>query len=723
MSIPLTKPLVVPEYTNALVKAYIPDPVTGAMVRPPYTINVQTLLSSLIAGKTARPNACALHGNDLFIAHSSVNSQCIFKLPNYLTNPAQAMAQGFVFSLDGNDYVGMAFNAAGELYAAEGSFLNNRIFKYTGTATPYPGPALAAVSNYDTRTDMGNAGMPSYFANLAFDAAGNLWVSDYLNHRVVVFDAAHLGGTNTFHVLTNLTGSIPVANTDVALNANTSHLFAEPEGLDFDADGHLWVANNNDGNGAGGVRTTHTTLVKLTPALQQAVLATVAGGSLTPTVAQSNVDFFIYQVPNLADNTAVRPQFGGLQIDRTAARLFVNEQQAGNGRGYDIATIAAIGTATAANDLNIVSTNPGNGGIALVNAPIGVPDVLSATPGTGSSAGGTSVVLGGTGFTATAAVTFGGSNATGFVVDSDLQITATTPAGLGTVDIAVTSLAGSGTLAGGFTYVSSILKGINLSGFSDRGPFYHPAPHAQMDFYKAKGMNFFRIPIWWDRLQPTMSAAFDAQVWSEVQDVITYGLSLGCTVMINNHCMGGRQVAGVDRKLGDPQLPYAALADFWTRIAAVYKSEPRVWFDLINEPASLPSHGHATPTDALVTLYNETIAAIRSEGARNLIVLEGNGFNNAKAFNQNPWYNPGTTPPTSGAAFAAGIVDAASNWCVSCHNYPDADHGQGGNAINATILRTQFQNVMDWSTATGIKVMCGEWAVVAADPQWPGGHD
>src|SRR5262249_38248659 len=160
--------------------------------------------------------------------------------------------------------------------------------KYTGTAEPDPDPALAAVSNYTTRTDMGNAGMPSYFANLAFDAAGNLWVSDYLNHRVVVFDAANLGGTNTFHVLTNLTGSIPVATTDAALNANTSHLFAEPEGLDFDADGHLWVANNNDGNGAGGVQTTKTALVKLTPVLQQNVLATVAGGSLTPTVAQSN---------------------------------------------------------------------------------------------------------------------------------------------------------------------------------------------------------------------------------------------------------------------------------------------------------------------------------------------------------------------------------------------------------------------------------------------------
>jgi endoglucanase len=229
-------------------------------------------------------------------------------------------------------------------------------------------------------------------------------------------------------------------------------------------------------------------------------------------------------------------------------------------------------------------------------------------------------------------------------------------------------------------------------------------------------MNFFRIPVWWDRLQPTTNAPFDATVWSEVQDVVSYVLSLGSSVMINNHCMGGRQVGGVDRKLGDPELSYATLGDFWARIAAVYKPEPKVWFDLINEPESLPSNGHPTPTDALVTLYNETIAAIRTESAMNLIVLEGNGFNNAKSFDLNPWYNPQTSPPTSGQAFAAGIVDSGANWCVSCHNYPDAAHGQGGPAIDATILRTQFQNVMDWAARTGIKVMCGEWAVIAADP-------
>jgi aryl-phospho-beta-D-glucosidase BglC (GH1 family) len=266
---------------------------------------------------------------------------------------------------------------------------------------------------------------------------------------------------------------------------------------------------------------------------------------------------------------------------------------------------------------------------------------------------------------------------------------------------------------------STILKGINLSGFSDRGSHYHPAPHDQMDFYHAMGMNFFRIPIWWDRLQPAPNAPFDPTVWSQVEDVIDYGLGLGCTVMINNHCMGGRRVDGQDRKLGEPQLPYGYLTDFWTRIAAIYKNEDKVWYDLINEPHDLPLNGHVTSTNALVCIYNQVIAAIRAEGATNLIVLEGNGWNNAKAFDQNPFYNPGGGPPTSGEAFHAGIFDPAENWAASCHNYPDEEHGQGGHAKDATILRTQFQNVMDWATANNKKVICGEWSVTADDPHGP----
>ena len=366
MSIELTKPLVVPEYETARVKLYVAHPVTHeTVVLPPYTVDVQRVVSAMFPGRTAKANSCALLGNDLFIANSSSNSQCIFKVPDYLVQGGLAGAETFVFTLDGSDYVGMALDPAGNLYAAEGVLLDNRVVMYTGTGKPYPGAVAAQLNNYATRIDLGNAGVTSYFANLAFDEAGNLWASDYRNHRLVVFDAAHLGGANTYHVFSNLAAQIPVSNTDAALISNIDHLFSSPEGIAFDGAGNLWVANNNDG--AQGIQNQRTSLVQITPGLQSAVLATAAGGSpLEPNTGQSGTEYFIYQVPNVADNAGPRPQFGGLQVDRAAGRIYVNEEIGGSGRGYDIGTIAAIGTQTGTNDLAIVSTNPGNGGMALV---------------------------------------------------------------------------------------------------------------------------------------------------------------------------------------------------------------------------------------------------------------------------------------------------------------------------------------------------------------------
>jgi hypothetical protein len=76
MSIQLTKPLVVPEFLNALVKTYTADPNTGATIpRPPFTMNLQTVVMSLFPGLTARANSCALHGYDLFISRLLLDSR------------------------------------------------------------------------------------------------------------------------------------------------------------------------------------------------------------------------------------------------------------------------------------------------------------------------------------------------------------------------------------------------------------------------------------------------------------------------------------------------------------------------------------------------------------------------------------------------------------------------------------------------------------------------
>ncbi len=82
------------------------------------------------------------------------------------------------------------------------------------------------------------------------------------------------------------------------------------------------------------------------------------------------------------------------------------------------------------------------------------PTVESVTPSGGSSAGGTTVAIEGTHYTGVTAVTFGGTDATSFRVNSVGVITAVAPAkAAGPYDVQVTTAAGtSATGSDTFTY-------------------------------------------------------------------------------------------------------------------------------------------------------------------------------------------------------------------------------------------------------------------------------
>jgi hypothetical protein len=84
-----------------------------------------------------------------------------------------------------------------------------------------------------------------------------------------------------------------------------------------------------------------------------------------------------------------------------------------------------------------------------------IPAVAQLTPTSGPATGGTSVVIGGQGFTGATTVAFGGVVAPAFTVNSDIQITAISPPGVGVVDVTVTTSGGVSpvTVADQFTYV------------------------------------------------------------------------------------------------------------------------------------------------------------------------------------------------------------------------------------------------------------------------------
>jgi hypothetical protein len=112
------------------------------------------------------------------------------------------------------------------------------------------------------------------------------------------------------------------------------------------------------------------------------------------------------------------------------------------------------------NALNAEKTRLTNASTANTNAinainalTGGAAGIASLTPNTGPAAGGTAVVIQGSGFTGATAVTFGGTTATSIVVVNDGEITCNTPAkSAGAYNVVVTAPGGAGTLTGGYTY-------------------------------------------------------------------------------------------------------------------------------------------------------------------------------------------------------------------------------------------------------------------------------
>ena len=81
------------------------------------------------------------------------------------------------------------------------------------------------------------------------------------------------------------------------------------------------------------------------------------------------------------------------------------------------------------------------------------PTVTAVTPDVGPAKGGNSVTISGTNFAGVSAVKFGSANARSFTVSSESSITATPPAGSGTVDVTVATAAGTSATGSGDRYV------------------------------------------------------------------------------------------------------------------------------------------------------------------------------------------------------------------------------------------------------------------------------
>jgi alpha-tubulin suppressor-like RCC1 family protein len=127
------------------------------------------------------------------------------------------------------------------------------------------------------------------------------------------------------------------------------------------------------------------------------------------------------------------------------------------------------------------------GGNRYSLALLGPPSVTSVNPSSGPGAGGTSVTITGTNFSAVSAVDFGGQAATSFHLVNSTEITAVSPAhAAGAVDVTVTTPNGTSATspADQFTFAPS---GYDLAG-SDGGVFVFPVGQTSGFFGSLPGL-------------------------------------------------------------------------------------------------------------------------------------------------------------------------------------------------------------------------------------------
>jgi hypothetical protein len=144
-----------------------------------------------------------------------------------------------------------------------------------------------------------------------------------------------------------------------------------------------------------------------------------------------------------------------------------------------------------------------------------------------------------------------------------------------------------------------------------------------------RGVRLVRLAITWERLQPVPFGSLSQEELARVRSVLHEASRARLAVIVDLHGYGdfaeGGGSHGQIRRLllGSPELPTAALADFWRRMAAAVVDAPAVVaFGILNEPTRLAASGRA---GALIweRTAQQSVDAIRRTGSTTAVTISG----------------------------------------------------------------------------------------------------
>ena len=268
------------------------------------------------------------------------------------------------------------------------------------------------------------------------------------------------------------------------------------------------------------------------------------------------------------------------------------------------------------------------------------------------------------------------------------------------------------------------LRGVNLAGaeFGEGtipgsiGSTHTYNSLASFRYFAARSLGFIRLPIRWERLQPTLRGPLDPTNLSALKRDVQWAAEAGCKIAIDPHNFGRYKILESGRLVehiidgSDGRVTAGDFADFWSRMSTEFKDEPAVYaYDLMNEPHDMGSANWKTISQAAVS-------AIRANGDNKLIMVPGGASYSAAS----RWlidYGP-----------ASWISDPANNFMYEAHQYFDRDNSgsyQHTYDEEAAVIPnlpmvgpTRIAPFVNWCKANNVRCYLGEYGVPNTDPRW-----
>ncbi|GBQ45385.1 glycoside hydrolase family 5 protein [Komagataeibacter sucrofermentans] len=259
-------------------------------------------------------------------------------------------------------------------------------------------------------------------------------------------------------------------------------------------------------------------------------------------------------------------------------------------------------------------------------------------------------------------------------------------------------IAGAGlAMASSTPAAAQTYRGVNLAGAaysSNKLPgrygydYLYPKP-AEVDYFTQAGMNTFRLSVLWERLQPTLSGPLDEKELQRVSQFIAYAQAHNASTVLDIHNYGRYR----GQEVGSPDVPDAAFADLWARLAQAFGNNTHVLFGLMNEPQQ-----HAA--DDWKSAVQAAIDAIRKAGGHNLILVPGIGWDGAHSFTK------------LNASALSQLHDPDNKLLYEVHEYFDTDaSGTKPGCIAPDRAVDRLRGFTDWLHANHARGFLGEFGV------------